>query len=281
MTTALTAWVLLAALLHAAWNFLLKGSTHKTLDTLNYAVCCSLLSLPLLVWVPSLPQASWPWLAGSLLTQTAYFVLLAKAYQHTDLSLAYPVMRGLAPFWVSLVMWALGQTPGLWSGLGILLICLGIVVPALWALRQTSSTRQTIRPALLNSAIIATYTLLDAQGIQTSGQPLSYIAWLFALNGIGIAMVCLHTLKPQQVAQHLRIHWTKGVLASVLSSGSYGIVLWAMTQAPVAAVSALRETSVIFAAWLGGQFLKEKDRTARLAGAVLVAAGAALLRWGG
>lgn len=277
MTTTITLIVLVSALMHASWNYLIKAGTDKLMDTVTFAVVSSGIALIVIPFVPAVHSTAWTWLGLSVLLHIAYFVALIKAYQLSDLSLAYPVMRGVAPMLVTLASLLMGKPADLTIVLGVTLITLGVILPAIVSMFQHNLSLHSMRWALGNSLIIATYTLVDAQGVQRSGNAVSYTAWLFFLDAWGILLIALYT-KGNVVLTYLGQRWRSGLLASGLSIGSYGVVLWAMTVAPVPAVAALRESSVIFAAFLGGTLLKERDRIIRLSGAFLVAAGAMAFR---
>jgi drug/metabolite transporter (DMT)-like permease len=207
-----------------------------------------------------------------------YYLLLMRAYQHADLSLAYPLMRGSAPVLVALAAPLAGDTltPGLW--LGIALVAGGIALPVWMGIRRGGIASSGLFYGFATAGIIALYTLVDGIGARASGHAVSYTLWLFFLNAwlvLGVAV----WRRGRAALTHLQRRWLFSLLGSVLTMGSYGIVLWAMTVASIPAVAALRETSVIFAAILGAWLLKEHMGRWRIAGALLVALGAASIRW--
>jgi drug/metabolite transporter (DMT)-like permease len=278
MSTGLALIVLLSALMHAGWNFLIKASPDKLLDTVALAFGGSLVAVLLLPWVPLPEAASRPWLGVSVFIHIAYFVALVESYRHADLSMAYPLMRGMAPLLVALAAPALGEplSPGLLGG--IALVGVGIMLPAVIGLRAGAVARAGLWFALGNSAIIALYTVVDGIGVRLAGNAASYTLWLFFLDAWGILAVAIWR-KKAAIIPHLRQRWPFALSGAVLTVGSYGIVLWAMSIASIPAVAALRETSVIFAALMGSLLLKEQMGRLRVSGAVLIAFGAALIRW--
>jgi phosphonate utilization associated putative membrane protein len=276
MSPLVTALVLGAALLHASWNAIIKSSHDVTLDTAVVAGGASILALPLIVSLPLPAPASWPFLAASIAIHVGYFATLARAYRAGDLGHAYPLMRGTAPLLVALFGVALlNERPSASMWLGIVLISAGIL--SIGLLQQGRAHRDATLWALTNAVIIASYTLVDGAGVRLSGNAACYVAWMFLVQGpIFIALVI--GLRGQAAADYAGRNWRRGLAGGLFLIGSYGLVLWAMTRAPVAAVAALRETSVIFAALLGSIFLKEPFGRQRLIGACAVALGIMALR---
>ena len=276
MSPLVTALVLGAALLHASWNAIIKSSSDVMFDTALVAAGASLLSLPLIVSVPMPARASWPFLATSVVVHIAYFATLARAYRIGDLGHAYPLMRGTAPLLVALFGVALlHERPSSAAWLGIVLISAGIL--SIGLLQQGRAHRDATLWALLNAVIIASYTLVDGAGVRLSESAAGYVAWLFLLQG-PCFIVLVIALRPRAAWNYAARNWQRGLAGGLMLIGSYGIALWAMTRAPVAAVAALRETSVIFAAMLGSLFLKEPFGRQRLIGACAVALGVMALR---
>lgn len=204
-----------------------------------------------------------------------YTVLVAKTYQVSDMSQTYPLMRGTAPLLVALIsVLVLGDSLSwlAWAGIGV--ICLSILAMAINGRLQS---RKGIWLALLNACFIAGYTLVDGTGVRLSDTALGYTLWTFFMNGFCLlswAMVA----RRREASGYLRLHWKKGLLGGVGTMGSYGLALWAMTQAPLAVVAALRETSILFGALIAFLLLKEKVAGLRIAAALGIAGGAILLR---
>jgi drug/metabolite transporter (DMT)-like permease len=279
IATPVALLVLLSALMHAGWNYLVKASPDRLLDTAGLALGGSLLAACLLPFVPLPAPASLPWLGLTILVHVGYFLALVETYRHADLSVAYPLMRGSAPVLVALAAPLAGETLGPGLIAGVALVAAGITLPAWLGFRRGAVAKAGIGYALMNTVIIAAYTLIDGVGVRLSGSAASYTLWLFFLDAWGILAVAWWQ-RGDAVLAHLRHRWPQALAGAVLTVGSYGIVLWAMTVAPIPAVAALRETSVIFAALLGAWLLKERMGRWRIAGAALVALGAASIRWG-
>jgi drug/metabolite transporter (DMT)-like permease len=272
--------VLLAALLHAGWNFLVKAGADRLLDTMGVAVGASLIAGCLLPFVPLPAPASWPWLTATVCVHVGYFTLLVATYNRADLSLAYPVMRGAAPLLVAAACPLLGEPVSAGLLLGVALVGCGIMLPAWIGLRRGIVGMSSVGLALANSFVIALYTVWDGFGVRVSGSALSYTLWLFFLNSWSILAIALWRRSAGAVFAHFRRHWLRTAFGAAMTIGSYGIALWAMTQTQMAAVAALRETSVVFATILGAVVLKEALGPWRMLGAAAVAVGVAVVRLG-
>jgi len=277
LSFGVTLAVLAAALAHAAWNAMVKSSRDVLLDMTVVIVAAGVAGAPLLLVVEPPARASWPYIAASVVIHVGYYVAVVGAYRAGDLSHGYPIMRGVAPLLVSVCALAwLGESPRPMVWIGILLICGGVLSLGLAGFHWRTS-RVSTGWALANAVIIAAYTLIDATGVRLSGSAAGYVLWLLVLDALPFPLV-VWLLKRNQLVNYAAQFWLRGLVGGVLSSAAYGVALWAMTRAPVAAVAALRETSVIFAALIGAWLLKEGHLARRLAGAATVAAGVIALK---
>jgi drug/metabolite transporter (DMT)-like permease len=278
LTLGVTLAVLAAGVLHAGWNSLLKSAPggDPLLDTAAVVAGSAIWGLAVIPFVPLPDVAAWKFAAASAAIHFGYYVTLAHAYRTGDLSFAYPLMRGTAPLLTTLLgIVFLRELPSAQVALGILLISLGIVAIA-FARRGRHSPAAT-GWALANAAIIALYTLVDGAGARASGHPLAYVAWLTFLECLPfLGWIAVH--RGPAAGRYVARGWRRGLLGGFGSVAAYGIVLWAMTRAPVASVAALRETSVLFAALIGALWLKEGFGIRRLAGAASVVLGVAALK---
>jgi phosphonate utilization associated putative membrane protein len=286
METGVVVAVLFGALLHAGWNALVKSSGDKELDIALVHFLGALVSLPLLAWVGLPPRAAWPFLAMSLTVHVAYYLTLNGAYQHGDLGATYPIMRGSAPLLVALGSASvLGEPLGAATWLGVLAVTSGVLMVGLSKPAQALHHGRAIAYALANAAVIACYTFIDGQGVRSSvaggGTPVSYVVLLFVLDGFPYPALVVwrrDAAGRARIMAYARRRWLLATLGGMASLGSYGIALWAMTRAPVAAVSAMRETSVLFATALSVLVLKERFGLQRALGAVVIVAGVIALR---
>jgi len=221
---------------------------------------------------------SWPYIFASTALHTAYFLFLVMAYRYGDLSHIYPVARGSAPLIVALVSVVfIGETLSRQATLSIVLIALGIM--SLTLTRGASGFREpkAIFFALGTGVFIAGYTISDGLGARLADSAHSYVFWLNVFDGIPIILIAIY-LRWGQVLTQVRTSWKVGVFSGIVSLAAYWIVLWAMTLAPMALVSAVRETSMVFAVLFGVVFLKERLNLARLASTTITLVGAVMLK---
>ncbi len=277
MTLAVSMAVLLAALLHASWNAMIKGGGDVLLDTAGIVVGAMLIGLPFIFVVPFPIAAAWPYIIASVTVHLAYYWLMVSAYRAGDLSLVYPLMRGVAPLITAVAgIFVIGEMPSTVAWFGMLLISGGVFTLSFRALGHAPS-RVAVGFALANAAVIALYTLIDGTGARASGNAWSYIVWLFVLDGIPFSLWMLATRRQPFVA-HLRARSKRLFVGGALSAGAYAISVWAMTKAPVALVASLRETSVLFATLLGARLLREHLSLRRWGGVIAVVLGVIALK---
>jgi phosphonate utilization associated putative membrane protein len=280
--------VLFGAVLHASWNALVKSSGDKELDTALLHFIGSVVALPALLLVGPPPAPALPYIAASIVIHIAYYVTLAGAYKHGELGMTYPIMRGSAPLLVALgSSLVLGESLSSLAWAGVLGITVGVAMVGLTHPGEALHHRRALSFALANAVVIATYTFVDGKGVRLTvaqgASALSYVLLLFVLDGIPYpALVVLKRDAGgrRAILEYAKKRWPLAALGGAASIGSYAIALWAMTRAPVAAVSALRETSVLFATLLGAWLLKERLGAQRLTGAGVIVAGVMALRFG-
>ena len=281
MTLEVSFAVLLAALLHASWNAMIKGGSDVLMDTAAIVVGAGVIALPCLLLVPLPAPASWPYIIASIVTHLAYYFFMVSAYRSGDLSLVYPLMRGVAPLLTGvLAIFWMHEWPGTLGWAGMLLISLGVVALAFRPPRVGPALHghgRAVGYALANAVVIAVYTIIDGSGARLSGNAWSYIVWLFALDALPFSVYLLVTRRREFLAP-LAERRQRGLIGGGLSAAAYAISVWAMTKAPVALVASLRETSVLFATLIGARLLKEHLTPRRWLGVVAVAAGVVALK---
>jgi drug/metabolite transporter (DMT)-like permease len=270
--------VLGAALVHATWNALVKTDRDRLALIRVMSFTQLALSVCLVPFVAVPAAESWPYLAASMVLCTGYMLFLNRAYQMADLSLVYPLARGVAPFIVAVVsVGFLGEHLGRANQLAILLMGLGITSLAL--ARGAASLRDW-RPvvlALMTGSFIGAYTIVDGLGARAAGSPHGYMIWLSLITALLIVGCVGWLQRGRRTPLSLRSR-NAGITAGIMSYGSTWVVIWALSLAPLALVSALRETGIVFAVIIGIVFLKERVNLARLASIALTLVGTALLK---
>lgn len=279
MTWTVLALVLCAAALHAGWNAAVKAAGNPSAATARICLGGIALAVLALPFMPLPAHEAWPFLAASVLVHLIYFVLTAAAYARVDLSIAYPVMRGggimvtalAAPFLFA------DQLPP-YGLAGIVLVGLALATLAIGRSRGGAG-QGGFAIVIANALTIGAYSLLDGLGARASGAPFAYTLWVFSLGAAcnlglmllrGQGLVLRGLLTPRDLGI--------AIVGGASAMGSYGLVLTAMTLAPVALVAALRETSMLFATAFALFLLHEKVGAQRVAAACLVAAGAVLIK---
>jgi drug/metabolite transporter (DMT)-like permease len=273
--------VLLAALLHASWNAMIKGGSDVLLDTAAIVAGASVVAFPFLFVVELPAAASWPYIIASIVTHLAYYFFMVNAYRSGELSLVYPLMRGVAPLITALlgIVW-LRETPVLVGWIGMVMISFGVIALALRPRNRSpvlAGHGRAVGFALSNAAVIAIYTIIDGTGARLAGNAWSYIVWLFVLDAIPFSIYMVATRR-SSFLKELGRRRASGLLGGGLSAAAYAISVWAMTKAPVALVASLRETSVLFATLIGARILREHLSPRRWIGVGAVVLGIVALK---
>lgn len=271
--------VLFGALLHASWNLLVKVGRDTHVVTAHIFIGAGVLAAGALPFLPAPAPASWPYLAASVVAELIYGLLLATAYRTGDLSHTFPLMRGTAPLLVAIGSFALvGERLSGLGWTGVSLISGGILLLIFDAHFRGRSAAAT-RFALLTAFVIALYTTIDGVGVRVSGHPIAYAFWDFFLTGVPwLIWTGVHG-RVNRWAE-LRRQLPGGIMGGACSLASYAIALWAMTRAPVAAVAAIRETSIVFGMALGALVLHERVTRIGALAAIAVTLGVCLIRAG-
>lgn len=273
--------VLLAAFMHAAWNALIKTRLDRflSISLMSFGMgAISLICLPLV----AVPQGiTWLWILLSAALHTGYKLFLIRAYSAGDLGQVYPLARGTAPLLTTIGgMLLIGEYISPLIAVSILLMCSGIALMSLRGGNGLSRLNSAaVTSALATSLFIAAYTLTDGVGGRSAFSASSYTVWLFLIDGFWTGLFGL-AVRGRAGLNAMLPEWKTGLLTGALSLGAYWIVIWAMTKAPIGAVAALRETSILFAIALSTLFLKESLTPWRLTAACIIVAGVAGLRLG-
>lgn len=280
MSALVLVLVLLAALLHATWNALVKVGGDPLVRLALTAGVCGLCALPFLPFVPVPNRESWSCLLASVVLHFLYYLCLALGYRLGDLSQVYPIARGVAPPLVAIggaVAAGEAMTPS--EGTAICVIGAGIISLG-FARGRGPGPLAAVLVALATGLTIAAYTIVDGVGGRRSGHVLGYVVWLFVIDAVPVSIVVLGA-RWGRIRRVLRAEWPIAAMAGCLAAVAYAVVIWAMSMTRLAHVSALRETSVFLAAWIGCRVLREPFGRYRLSAAAMVALGIVALGWSG
>lgn len=271
--------VIAAAVMHASWNVLVKLKLDRFLSLFLLQSLMGLMGIAMLAVFAWPSPASLPYAVTSGILHTGYNLFLARSYRTGDLSQVYPIARGTAPLLTLIITWlAAGEHVGPLGLAGIAVLVAGIWMVGLVGRRNVKLDGLTLFFALGTSVFIGAYTVVDGLGGRISEAPSGYAALVFLLDASFMVMTAL-ALRGPGVFAAVAPYWKSGVAGALLAGFGYWIVIWAMAHAPIAAVAALRETSILFVLAMSLVVLKEKVTWPRIAGALLIVAGAAALRF--
>jgi drug/metabolite transporter (DMT)-like permease len=259
-----------AAVLHATWNLLLARARDAEAATAAILALSLVMYAPVAFFTWDVDADVWPYVIASSTVELAYIVLLAAAYRRAELSVVYPVARGLAPVLVLIggVVIVRAETSRA-EVAGVLLVALGVVLVRGFR----NPDRRGIAFGVAIAAVIATYTLIDSRGIEHA-DPFGYLILVMTVPSLAYLAAMLVAKGVEPVRRELGV---ATVVAAAASYGAYGLALFALKLAPAASVAAVRETSVVIAVALAAPVLREHVGAARLLGATLVVAGIAVL----
>jgi drug/metabolite transporter (DMT)-like permease len=259
-----------AAVIHALWNLVIARSSDSQATTAVAIVAGAIAALPLALLSWNIQSEAWPWIVASSVLELVYFYLLATAYGRAEMSLVYPIARGMAPVIVLIVSIAFGVAFHPWQIAGVALVGGGVMLVrgirggARWS---------DVALALAVATSIAGYTLVDKQGVRYA-DPATYLFLILIAPAIG--GVLFVAARGGWLRVRNAINW-QAVAAGIGTTATYILVLVALTLAPAASVAAVREVSVVIAVFLGAVFLKERVGRSRWIGALIVAGGVALV----
>ena len=271
MTVSVFSLVLLAAALHAIWNAVIKGTGDKTIAIGLVALGHMVLGLIGAAILPLPDIKVIPFIIASTLIHWGYYYGLTTAYKFGDLSLIYPIARGISPVIVTFFAFFWIDERLSWVEMsGVLLISSGILFLGLRSLSNEKSIPALVF-ALTTGILIAAYSLTDGFGVRLTENPLSYIVWLFIAEGF-VVFYIFGRFKVRLLKSSFS-EIMLGFFAGVISTVAYGLALYAKSLAPLGIVTALRETSVIIATLIGVLWFKEKPIGYRIGAASIVFCG--------
>jgi len=269
--------VLGAALLHATWNALIKTGASKIASMFILTFVQGVAGFFIAMSQPWPDAQVWLWLAASGVFHAGYKLFLAFAYEQGDLSRVYPIARGAAPMIVTVIsaLLLIDVIKPIEYG-AIALLGLGIALMARGAFTNGES-RRLVPLALGSACMTAGYSLVDGLGARVAGNAVMYVGWLFTLDALIFTPLIL-ALRGRVALRASGKDWGVGALAAGASYGAYAIAVWAMTVAPIALVTALRETSILFAVLIGWLVFGDRMDRGKAAAACLIVGGVVLTR---
>lgn len=280
MSVTVTLLVLTAAVFHALWNAFIKTGRDPLISVTGIAIGSGITACLVLPFVGWPDPGTLPWLAASVVLHSVYMVTLSQAYRYGDFSLAYPIARGAAPAMVVIVtILFLDEKLDSRQLISVLGVLFGIALFALRRFGAVVSDLRSLSYALITAMLIAAYTLTDGTGVRRAHQVLNYAAWLSALEMLPITLYMYHR-RGIHGFEVLRDHAPRLMAGGAMAVAGYTIVLWAMTQAPIALVAAFRETSIIIAALIGMFWFKEPSGWRRIAAACIIFSSVVYLKLG-
>jgi len=277
--------VLLAAVLHATWNAVVKSSGDQFLSFTAIRATGTIVAIGAAFFVPLPASEAWPYLLAGVAIHNCYYVVLLQAYRFGDLSHVYPLARGVAPVTVAVLAAVFaGEVPNSGAMAGIGLVSAGII-SLMFTSRGAGSEPasgpggdiKTVLMAVATGLFIAGYTVVDGIGIRLGETVFGYIVWLNVGEGIPFMFAAV-VLRPKEVGPFLKLNWPRTTGTGLLVVLAYGLVLYALSQGAMAHVSALRETSVLFATVIGVVLLREPLGWRRIAAAAVIVAGVILMQ---
>lgn len=277
MPSAALALLLLAALLHASWNLLVKSAADKQVFTWAALLAGAICFAPVIVAAWPLPNRIWPYVLASGLLEALYFVALTRGYAIADFSLVYPIGRGAAP--IFLAIWAplfLGERPRPAGLFGLALLIVGLMVvggSGLWASRHLAAPNLAgLVAALFVALFISMYTVVDGAAVRIA-PPLAYGVLVLSFAGVLLTPIVLARYGRPAIVREVRLNWPRIVLVGLLSLGTYALVLTVYHMSRVSYAGAIREVSIVFGALAGWRFLGERFGVVRTVGAALIFCG--------
>ena len=271
--------IILAAFLHAVWNAMVKNEDNKYLAVTAIVLGHVPVSVLIILLTPIPSVESIPFIILSALLHIGYEWYLLSAYRFGDLTKVYPIARGTAPILITIVsLIFLGVALSNFEILGIIIISLGILSLSLQGAKGIKN-RSAVIYALVTGFFIMGYSITDGYGARVSNSFFSYMGWSFILNATIFPIILKINNKSEIITKTFKEGKKIFFIGGTLSYIVYGIVIWGFTQAPIALITALRETSIIFALLIGTFFLKEKFTLLKVIATFIIFFGVALLKF--
>ncbi len=265
-------------MLHALWNVALKSKGDPVIGLAIVLGVGAVVVFPFAILLPTMDRAGWDWLMPSLGVHFAYHIALTRIYSEASLAEAYPMTRGLGPVLVTAASSIIAkEVPSAVTLLGIFFVSAGVVsMRRPRTAQSTGGGRRLVTLAVIAASLMAGCHVLDGLGARASKHPITYACWIQSLEAIGFVAYVLYTRRAQLRALD-RSFVIRNAVAGLFANAGYSIVLWAMSQATLGAVAALRESSIVFVVIFSRLLLKEPIDKRRATCALIIACGAALV----
>ena len=261
--TSIYLLIFFAALLHALWNIIIKSLNNSLVGIAVKVFFQSIIFFPIIFIVQPPQGLTWFYLVCSSILHSIYFILLGSMYNRGDMTVIYPIARGCAPVFVTILsLIFLQDSISLVGIIGIITVSFGLVLLSLESFKIEMNIK-IIGISLFIALIISIYTFTDGAGVRSADMASTYIVWNFFLGGwISIGYVFFRNKKELFELQLMDLMYI--LLATIISFTAYAIIIWSMKHVPIGFVSSMRESSIIFASLIGYYFLKEKIGYIRL-----------------
>ena len=265
--------ILLATILHAVWNAMVKHHTDKAIAVLAIVLGHIPLALICIFYFPLPGKESLPYIIASVIAHQGYQWYMINSYKVGDYTNVYPIFRGFGPLLATLIsMIFLGVVFKIATIISILFICVGIMVLGLFGSKDKNQF-EIIKYALLTGSFISLYSLIDGYGARISASSISYISFSFLFSALLFPVILKINKHENTISRVFKdakiIFWVGGSLSFII----YVIVVWGFTKAPIPLVAALRETSIFFSIFIGYFFLKETINLKKIISILLIVIG--------
>lgn len=270
------ALLLSGAVLHTAWNLLLKQSKDKYVASWWMVITGGIIALFTLLFTGLPVREMWKFAVFSILAEALYFITLSYAYHDNEFSLIYPIARGAAPAFLAL--WSflfLDEQPTAGGLLGLGLIILGLLIIGISTLARANVTRlhfKGVAVAIFLAMLISIYSAIDGAAVK-NGHAVAYVMTMFTLVPVPITPFIVRQYGWSRLWQEFREQGFKLVLTGILGVAAYMLAVLAYSLAPLSYSGAIREVSVVFGAVAGWWFLKEKMGVMRVLGSAVIFGG--------
>ena len=273
MDTTVFIIILLATVMHAIWNAMVKHHPDKVIAVLAIVLGHIPLALLCIIYFPLPGKEALPYIIASVIAHQGYQWYMINSYKVGDYTNVYPIFRGFGPLLATLIsLIFLGVVFKIATIISILFICVGIMVLGLFGSKDKNQF-EIIKYALLTGSFISLYSLIDGYGARVSTSAISYISFSFLFSALLFPIILKLNKHENIISKVFKdakiIFWVGGSISFVI----YVIVVWGFTKAPIPLVAALRETSIFFSIFIGYFFLKETINLKKIISILLIVIG--------